>query len=51
VDDHGVLRWHPAGSCGLDDQPSKECTGFGRISDQSFYQRPREYFFTLGLRW
>jgi hypothetical protein len=51
VDDHGVLRWQPVGNCGLDDEPSKDCTGFGRIPDWTFYQRPREYFFTVGLRW
>jgi hypothetical protein len=47
----GVLQFQPAGNCGLDDEPSVSCTGFGRISDQSFYQRPREYFFTVGLKY
>ena len=47
---NGVLTWVPNGNCGLGDTPSTSCTGFGRISDEEQYQRPREYFFTVGLQ-
>ena len=48
----GLHAFEPVSlNCGLNDAPSVDCTGFGRISDQSFYQRPREYFFTVGLRY
>ncbi len=30
--------------------PSGDCTGYGQIEDHLDYQRPREYFFTAGLR-
>lgn len=51
VSDGGNLVWAPSGTCGLDDTPSKSCSSFGRISTQNRYQTPRQYFFTIGLRY
>ncbi|HVR98393.1 MAG TPA: TonB-dependent receptor [Thermoanaerobaculia bacterium] len=44
-----VLGWAPAGNCGLNDEPSRNCTGFGRIRDQLDYQDPREFLFTVAI--
>ena len=49
VNNNGVLTWVPNGNCGLGDTPSTSCTGFGRIASEEQYQRPREFFFTVGL--
>ena len=47
---NGILQFQPNGNCGINDAPSTSCTGFGQITDEDQYQRPREYFFTVGLR-
>ena len=50
VDDgEGNLSWEPVGNCGPGDSPSTQCTGFGAIRSQGYYQTPRAYLFTLGL--
>jgi hypothetical protein len=38
------------GNCGLDDEPSVNCSGFGKIRNETDYQIPREYFLTVGLQ-
>jgi hypothetical protein len=43
-------KWAPAGNCGLDDAPSRSCTGFGRISSQANYQAPRTIELSIGLQ-
>jgi hypothetical protein len=44
-----LLGWVPAGNCGLGDEPSESCTGFGRIRNQLDYQTARTYLVTLAL--
>lgn len=44
-----VIGFVPTGNCGLDDEPSESCTGFGRIRNQDDYQPPRRYLFTVGI--
>jgi hypothetical protein len=44
-----VTGWAPAGNCGLNSEPSRTCTSFGRIRDQLDYQDPREFLFTVAL--
>ena len=51
VNDNGNTVWQPQGNCGINDTPSQSCTGFGRIANQDNYQLPRQYFFTVGLRY
>jgi hypothetical protein len=48
---NGFRQWQPNGTCGLDDEPSTTCSSFGRIRDQNDYQRPREFFFTVGFKY
>ncbi len=45
----GQLTFRPTGSCGLDSEPSRNCTGFGRIRGPGDYQAPRAFLLTLGL--
>ncbi|MDX1583364.1 MAG: hypothetical protein R3338_07150, partial [Thermoanaerobaculia bacterium] len=42
--------WTPSGNCGLDDQPSRDCTGFGRIANEGYYQTPRTIEVSVGLQ-
>jgi outer membrane receptor for ferrienterochelin and colicin len=50
LDDNGnPVAWQPAGTCGLGDKPSKDCTGFGRIRNDQDYQKPRTYLMSLGI--
>ena len=46
----GLPEFSPSGNCGLGDSPSTDCTGFGRIRNETDFQLPREIFFTVGLR-
>ncbi|HUP49573.1 MAG TPA: TonB-dependent receptor [Thermoanaerobaculia bacterium] len=56
----GVRRWAPTGNatttmptCHPDNagfQPSKACTGFGRIRTENDYQTPREFRLSVGLQ-
>jgi hypothetical protein len=48
---NGVPTFVPAGNCGFDDAPSRNCTGWGAITSENNYARPREYLFTVGLRY
>jgi outer membrane receptor for ferrienterochelin and colicin len=41
--------WQPVGNCGLSDDPSKDCTGFGRIRSEDDYQDPRTFLLSLGF--
>lgn len=43
------VSWQPAGNCGLGDNPSKDCTGFGRIRNDEDYQPPRTFLFSVGF--
>jgi hypothetical protein len=43
------VAWMPAGNCGLDDEPSTNCTGFGNIRNENDYQRPRTFLFAVGF--
>ena len=45
----GGLNWAPSGSCGTSDEPSRDCTQFGRIRNDLDYQTPRTYQFTVGF--
>jgi hypothetical protein len=45
----GQHVWAPTGTCGPDDAPSRDCSGFGRIRGPGDYQMPRNYLLTLGL--
>jgi hypothetical protein len=47
---NGILQFSPVGNCGLDDEPSVNCSGFGKIRNENDYQIPREVFLTVGLR-
>ncbi len=44
-----VLPWQPVGNCGPNDKPSKSCTGFGRITSEDDYQKPREFLVTVAF--
>ena len=48
---NGQRVWTPAGNCGVNSEPSRDCSGFGRIRNENDYQLPRQFLFTLGLRW
>lgn len=48
--DFSHWSWAPTGNCGPDDQPSRDCTGFGRIAGQQNYQDPREIFLWVGFQ-
>jgi outer membrane receptor for ferrienterochelin and colicin len=41
--------WQPTGNCGLGDDPSTSCTGFGRIRSEEDYQPPRTFLLSLGF--
>lgn len=43
------VSWQPVGNCGLGDEPSKNCTGFGRIRNEDDYQDPRTFLISLGF--
>ena len=47
----GVPTFIPAGNCGFDSEPSRSCTGWNSITSENNYARPREYLFTIGLRY
>lgn len=42
--------WAPTGNCGPEDEPSRSCTGFGRIAGQTNYQTPREFLLWVGVQ-
>lgn len=44
-----VLPWQPVGNCGPNDKPSRNCTGFGRITSEDDYQAPREFLVTIAF--
>lgn len=46
----GQQVWSPTGTCGPGDEPSEDCTGFGRIRNENDYQLPRTYLVTLGIQ-
>src|SRR6185436_16900934 len=49
LDDNGnPIAWQPVGNCGLDDEPSADCTGFGSIRNEEDYQPPRTYLLSIG---
>jgi len=50
---NGVLTFVPSGTCGFDSEPATNptCSSFKRIRNQADYQRPREYFFQVGLKY
>ncbi|HVS30446.1 MAG TPA: TonB-dependent receptor, partial [Thermoanaerobaculia bacterium] len=43
-------EWAPTGNCGPADQPSRSCTGFGRIRGQQDYQLPRRFLASVGIQ-
>ncbi|HEX9945124.1 MAG TPA: TonB-dependent receptor [Thermoanaerobaculia bacterium] len=43
------VSWQPVGNCGLDDEPSKDCTGFGQIRNEDDYQAPRTFLISIGF--
>ena len=45
-----VTGWRPVGNCGLDSKPSKDCTAFGRVRNESDYQLPRAMQLAIGLQ-
>ena len=49
ADASGNLTWQPVGNCGPGDNPSKDCTGFGRIRNERDYQAPRTFLFSVGF--
>jgi len=50
LDDNGnPIAWQPVGNCGLDDEPSADCTGFGSIRNEEDYQPPRTYLLSIGF--
>ncbi|HVR98045.1 MAG TPA: TonB-dependent receptor, partial [Thermoanaerobaculia bacterium] len=44
-----VVGFRTVGNCGLNDDPSESCTGFGRIRNELDYQSPREFLFTVAV--
>ncbi|HXU30185.1 MAG TPA: TonB-dependent receptor [Thermoanaerobaculia bacterium] len=44
-----VIPWQPVGNCGPGDKPSRNCTGYGRITSEDDYQRPREFLVTVAF--
>jgi len=44
-----VIGFRTVGNCGLNDDPSESCTGFGRIRNELDYQSPREFLFTVAV--
>lgn len=46
---NGELTWAPVGNCGLGDEPSESCTGFGRIRNEDDYQDPRTFVLSVGI--
>jgi hypothetical protein len=50
LDAAGRPTWIAVGNCGPGDEPSTECSGFGRIRDENDYQLPRELQLSVGLR-
>lgn len=48
-DANNPVSWQPVGNCGLGDKPSKNCTGFGRISSEGDYQQPRTWLLSVGF--
>jgi hypothetical protein len=46
---NGQLTWQPVGNCGPGDEPSRSCTGFGRIRNEDDYQDPRTFVFAVGI--
>lgn len=50
LDSAGRPIWVPVGNCAPGDEPSRGCTGFGRIRDEDDYQAPREFQLSVGLR-
>jgi outer membrane receptor protein involved in Fe transport len=44
-----VIGFRTVGNCGLNDEPSESCTGFGRIRNELDYQAPREFLFTVAV--
>ncbi len=46
---NGQLSWQPVGNCGPGDEPSRTCTGFGRIRNDNDYQDPRTFVFAVGI--
>jgi hypothetical protein len=47
----GAPTFIPSGNCGFDSEPSRSCTGWNSITSENNYARPREYLFTIGLRY
>jgi hypothetical protein len=43
------IAWVPAGNCGLGDEPSENCTGFGNIRNDLDYQAPRTFLLSVGF--
>ncbi len=43
------IAWQPVGNCGLNDKPSKDCTGFGHVRNEDDYQDPRTFLFSIGF--
>jgi hypothetical protein len=48
-DASGNLSWTPVGNCGLNSEPSKTCTSFGKIRGPNDYQTPRTYLASFAL--
>lgn len=45
----GSLSWLPSGNCGLDSEPSRNCTAYNRIRNETDYQPPRAYLLTVAF--
>ena len=45
-----VTGWAPIGNCGLGSEPSKSCTGFGRIRSDLDFQPPRGFQLSVGVQ-
>jgi outer membrane receptor protein involved in Fe transport len=43
------IAWQPTGNCGLSNEPSESCTGFGRIRNENDYQDPRTFLLTIAI--
>jgi hypothetical protein len=43
------IAWQPTGNCGLGDDPSPNCTGFGRVRNEDDYQPPRQFLVSIGF--
>jgi outer membrane receptor protein involved in Fe transport len=43
------VSWQPVGNCGLGDDPSPNCTGFGRVRNEDDYQPPRRFLLSVGF--